>query len=485
MNILIVSYFNSWITHFATELEIAQVHLDRGDRVEFLVCDASLTCCEANPDGLVHRCDRCRLRRSEALKLLTTSVREHALGDYLPAGIKGIEDEMLARLGTVEQAESYTYEGHDLGNAALSSAIWDARDPLCESPRAFERMRRYAVSSLRSYLGVKAFLQRHAGFERVYVFNGRFASARGALRACQEISGLEVFTHERGANIGKYATFRNTLVHDRALWTQNILDSWNQAEDPRRATELGSQYFVARRNGVNEDWVSYIQQQSSGKLPASWDRNQLNIAIFNSSEDEFVGLGKEWKNPIYETQSDGIRRIVEDSLARHPNAKFYLRVHPNLTGVDNQDTRRIAALAGMGLPNLEVIPADSDICSYSLVDACDKAITFGSTMGAEATFWGKVSLLAGHSFYGDIDAAYKLGSHQELVEMIGCALEPKPQVNAIKYGHYLMTFGDDFKYWKATGFSSGTFMGRDLGCEPRSMFVRRLMLAARDLRRRA
>lgn len=105
-------------------------------------------------------------------------------------------------------------------------------------------------------------------------------------------------------------------------------------------------------------------------------------------------------------------------------------------------------------------------------------------MGVEATFWGKPSILAGRSFYEDMDASYQVGSHEELMNLIGSDIEPKPKIHAIRYGYYTKTFGEDFKYWKATDYSTGTFKGQSLKREPSSMLVRRLMVAYQDLRRR-
>ncbi len=484
MKILVISYFNSWNTHFGTELELAQVHLDRGDDVEFLGCDRCLVVCEGNPTGKTSKCDKCRLRRSGGLSLLSRTIREHHLGDYLPAEAIVAEAAIKETIRDAETAEKFTLAGHDFGDGALSSAIWSSRDPFCETEATMEILRNYARSAVRSYLAVREFLRKHPEFNRVYVFNGRFASTRGALRACQEAEGVEVVTHERGANIGKYGLFLNAMPHDRMLWVSETERAWAAAPSLEVAKEIGSAFFRDRKIGANTEWYSFIEKQETGKLPAGWDPARKNVVIFNSSEDEFVGMGDEWKNPIYKFQADGIRRIVDDAINRYPDIMFYIRVHPNLTGVNNRDTGLIGDLKNSGRRNVVVIEPDSVISSYSLLDAAHQVITFGSTMGVEATFWGKPSILAGRSFYEDMDAAYQVGSHEELMDLVGSDIEPKPQIHAIRYGYYTKTFGEDFKYWKATDYSTGTFKGQSLKCEPSSMLVRRLMVAYRDFRKR-
>ena len=242
---------------------------------------------------------------------------------------------------------------------------------------------------------------------------------------------------------------------------------------------LGERARSGRREGRNLECASYIGRQTQGSLPAGWNAQRRNVVIFNSSEDEFVGMGKEWCNPIYAMQADGVRRITADAVARHPGVMFYLRMHPNLIGVDNRDTRLCHELASAATPNLVVVPPDSDIATYALLEAADSVITFGSTVGVEATYWGKPSLLAGHAFYEDLDAAYVARTHEHLLDLIGEAAEPKPRVNALKYGHYQMTFGEDFRYWVAEDFSHGSFRGKSIKCEPKSWLVARLMMAFR------
>ncbi|MEI8037290.1 MAG: hypothetical protein WCJ14_02765 [Verrucomicrobiota bacterium] len=483
MKVLIISYYNSWVTHFGVELEIAQTHLDQGDTVEFLGCDRCLGTCEANAKGRISKCDRCRLRRAGGLRLLSSPPALHLLSDYLPASIAAAERDLRTSIRDASTAENYTFNGHDLGSGALSSAIWNSRDPFCEKDNSLPVLQHYASAAVRSYLCVRKFLAARRDFQRVYVFNGRFATTRGALRACQEVAGLEVVTHERGPNIRKYGLFFNAMPHDRELWVQQAHLAWDTAPDREQAILIGSSFFEERRHGRNVDWTSFTGKQAVGKLPSEWDAQRTNIAIYNSSEDEFVGLGDDWKNPIYAMQAEGIRRIVTDALTRYPEAMFYLRMHPNLSGVTNRDIELINALEASGLPNLVVIRPDSDISTYSLLDAVDQVITFGSTVGVEATFWGKSSIHAGRSLYEDLGAAHVARSHEHVLEMIATRRDPQPKIQAIKYGYYAKTFGHDCKYWQAEDFSHGQFRGQSIKCEPGSWLLRRMIVMAMDILR--
>src|SRR6266550_2584264 len=115
MKILFISFFNEWITHLGTELELAQLHLDLGHSVSFLGCDSSIGACVTNPTGLKQLCDECRLRRSTGIQMLRPRVTQYHLADYLPGDLAELEQSIAECVTDAESAKSYRYRGHDLG----------------------------------------------------------------------------------------------------------------------------------------------------------------------------------------------------------------------------------------------------------------------------------------------------------------------------------------------------------------------------------
>jgi hypothetical protein len=81
------------------------------------------------------------------------------------------------------------------------------------------------------------------------------------------------------------------------------------------------------------------------------------------------------------------------------------------------------------------------------MDACEKTITFGSTIGVEATYWGKPSILLGKSYYDQMDGIYKPTSFEELFNLINTPkLSPKRKEDILAYGYFWSTFGNDFDH---------------------------------------
>jgi hypothetical protein len=97
-----------------------------------------------------------------------------------------------------------------------------------------------------------------------------------------------------------------------------------------------------------------------------------------------------------------------------------------------------------------------------LMKESDTVLTFGSSTGIEAAFWGTPSILAGKSFYRDLGATYVAKSRDDLLRLLQTDLEPKGKEGALKYAYYQATYGTKFKYFQATGTMHGRFKERDL-----------------------
>jgi hypothetical protein len=367
----------------------------------------------------------------------------------------------------------------DIGWGALSTTIDAFRDPFLDAPGSEDVARSQCEAAVKMGRAVSRFLGSQKGYDRAYIFNGRWATSRAAFNACRQ-AGIDVMTHERGSSAFTYTLCENSLPHSRGYWLSRINDAWAAASPEER--DIGREFYEDNRAGKAVSWNSFIKDQQKGKLPEGWDKERRNIVIFNSSEDEYAGIDASWQWPFYSMQSVEIRRIVEDMGRVDPQARVYLRVHPNLKNVDNADSRNYRAIES---GNFFLIPPTDSISTYDLLEAADVVLTFGSTVGAEATYWRRPSVLVGPAFYEELDVAYVARSHEQLMELLMCGLEPKPVENAIKYGFYLRTRGTGFRHWKPDGLFGGSFRGVDLGRVGRDPVERRAWKLVGDLGLRA
>ena len=468
MKILAVTAYCLNTPHFETELEIIQSHIDKGDEVTLLGCNFSFPSCDVN---LKHRrdvCFKCIGRRKAGIKSLSRYVEIKPIIHLTKEDRVDVE-ELKSRLINENELDQLMIGNFDIGYGILSSLVSAKREPRPDlSQNELSKIASdMLVAATSTYLSIKNYLA-SGQYDRVYVYNGRYAIMRAVLRACQA-SDVECFTHEKGGTLDRYALFKNALPHDRKIFQNNLKQSWESAEEDERAS-VAKAFFEERRNAVDQSWFSFIKEQEEGKLPNTWDDSKRNIVLFNSSEDEFSAIGRQWEEKIYTSQNEGLKRLVSEFID-HPDWHFYLRVHPNLKNINNSQTREINLL---DYPNLTVIPAASPISSYALMDKAEKVIVFGSTMGIEATYWGKVAILLGRSFYEGMEVVHEPKTHTEAFEMIRSDLEPKEKERTLPYGYYSKTFGIKFKYYKASGVYTGEFKGQVIRMDTYTRLIAKL-----------
>jgi hypothetical protein len=456
MKILVIAPYTINTPHYETELEIIQDHLDKGDEVVMLGCSAELATCDVNPWHEPGICLQCMGRRESGLGLLSRKVVQKSLiqlSEHDRAELNGLRKEFT----DLDDLRAYTVENFDIGYGALSSIISILRDPEpdLQSDKVRGLVAGNIVVSLAVYRSIRAYLRQET-FDRVYVYNGRYAVLRAVLRACQ-IEGVECVTHETGCDLAHYALLRNTTIHDVNYILDEIRKQWATA-DPAERVRIGEEFYTQSAKGVSTNWFSYTSQQQPGQLPADWDSTKVNVAVYISSDDEFAAMGDAWRNPIYEDQIDGIERIVA-GLQLDERVHLYLRVHPNLKGIDNAQTRRIAALSA---PNLTIIPSDSPISTYALMQSASKVLSFGSTVGIEAVFWGKPSILAGQCFYRSLGSTYNPATHEELLDLVLANLPPGDTTGALMYGYYMKTYGVPFRLVHRSSVYAATFRSREI-----------------------
>lgn len=451
MKVLIYMPFCDWIPHLATDLEIAAKHIGEGDEVHIIQCSGDFPSCEANPNHFKLRCNICKSKRDKGLALLNLPVmnrHEIALNDF-------IRDVDLPDFSSINQLKDFKIDDVDVGMTVASSLISMTRESEPDLKHFSKFIQENISISIAIYESIKNHLKQIKP-DVFYLFNGRFVAFRPALRAAQNL-GIKTFVHERAGLLERYTLIEDTYPHDIEYQKDQIEKYWNNERPDTEKEELARQWFENRRGGKDQSWYSFTKSQKKGNLPDGFDLSLRNIAIYVSSEDEFESIDG-WKNPIYESQIHAINAIVNANIDK--NIRLYIRIHPNLKGLNNKQTQELSKLKGK---NLTVIPADSKIDSYELMEACEKVITFGSTMGIESVFWGKPSVLVGRSFYEAIRGCYIPKDHYELINLINQRLEPHPNLGAFKYGYWQSVEGIPYVYYSPESIRGGKFMGVYLG----------------------
>lgn len=451
MRALFVSVYSD-TPHFETELELMSELLTDGHAVHVLRCRGELQTCLKNPD---HREGWCRICTSKIDAGLST------LPDANVEELRAAKpDKRLPRVfESAEALKAFTIDGVDLGRGVYSTMCGRAKKDTHFDTRAYASMiRRELETAWSVYVGVRDTIARIKP-DRVYVFNGRFATTYAAVVAAQK-AGVTFFTHERGGSTDRYLLRENALPHDIEINTAEIEQVWAAGSPDKEA--VARRWFVERRNGVERSWESFTKAQTVGMLPPGFDQTRRNIAIYNSTLEEYASI-RGWEHPYYTDEVVGLARIVGDMAKARPDTHLYLRIHPHMKGIERDDNYQLRAYAELErtAKNLTIIWPESPVHTYELIDRSKLVLTFGSTVGAEACFWGTPSILSGRSLYEKLDCAHVTKSHDEVIRLLSTDYPPaKEQSGALKYGYWETLRGQPYRRFRPTGLYTGDWLGR-------------------------
>ncbi|MGI9259316.1 MAG: hypothetical protein ACR2QQ_10800 [Gammaproteobacteria bacterium] len=457
-----------WRPRLPAVLSVIQDSIDAGHEVVHIGCDGKLPACTANLEHGRSICSYCVKRGRNGLGLLIGQYSDRVLTNYISAerleALKGEVDQF----DDLQQLRALTHGAMDIGYAALSSCAHVARnsEPNLENPLVRRVIQRLLNTGKIVFEAISEAITAENP-DRVIIYHGRSAIDRAALRACDD-QGVECHVYETALGVNKLIYFRNALPQDIGNFVDTVDELWRNAPEDKR--EIGKLFFEMRRGGTmsaseggakiaTQDRV-YVGSQEPGYLPESWSSEQRNIVIYGSSDDEFVAISPEYEATIYPDQLEATRRIAE-SLLEDPALHLYFRVHPRQKGVDNEYTRGLGRLE-TEFANLTVVPADSKVSSYSLLDHADSVLAFRSTMSIEAVYWKKPSIILSSSIFKPLGATYNPESHDEVIEMIRAALPPKDLTPALKVGYFRMRGGFTHPYFEGDirkGSRGYTFKG--------------------------
>ncbi len=418
--------------HYGTEVEIMEKYIAEGHEVHVVKCNSILQSCFFNPCHNLLGCAICDGRT----EYFTSKIGVHQVHPlkHFPE----IDNMAVPELRTLDELKAFTFHDLAIGRGVASSVISLERDY-----NLFAERRRKDLLQWQIRMAANVVLNMEQLFDdikpdKVLLFNGRHSEGYAVVSLC-EARNIDYVTHERGCSYEKYELYENSLPQNLDYRQQQMFDMWD-GNDPEKVA-IATSWFEKKRKGTNTDDRNYLVKMEQGHLPKGFDPNKRNIVLFNSSEDEMKTI-MQWETHLYEHQNEAIIALLrhfENQSAFH----FYLRMHPNLEKVDNQQTSDIYS---WDFPNLTLIRPEEKIHTYSLMDACEKTITFGSTIGVEATYWGKPSILLGKSYYDQMEGIYKPQSFEVLYKLVATVgLSPKHKADVLAYGYFWSTFGKEFE----------------------------------------
>lgn len=413
------------------------------NHVLFVTCRGELKPCLTNAEQSSVRCLECRFSTNLLMRRLHHPRLVHeTLSSFVDMDRSREVDTFEFDYDSLQQVKNVEWQGVNIGLGVVSTYVTMTRNL---NPALNRWNRQFLDDSLRAE--AKLVVLASQIFDRykpdlVCLFNGRFVGLRPVLELAQK-RGIRTkvleYTFSTSLEEVRKVEFFDSMPQDIDNITpiiENTWNNWNRDSDKER---VASRFYERRRNGEAASDLVYARNQQPDLMPSDWDPAKRNFVIFNSSEDEFFAIGEAFdKYRLFEDQVQGIRYLASKTL-HDRSIHYFVRVHPHLARIPYTYHTNLAALT-REFANISVIPADSRISTYNLIDHCEKVFVFGSTVGVEAAFWGKPVVLMGGALYLHLDVAYRPRNLDELDSLVSSVLPPKPRLGSLKYALFL--FGE-------------------------------------------
>jgi len=276
------------------------------------------------------------------------------------------------------------------------------------------RLRKYEQTFIHTYLGAMAILNKEK-VDSVYLYNGRFLQERAVWEACLFLQIPIIFYEKFNPSWkNRYFLFQNP-THSPSYRSSIMLDFGIkfQNEDFSRYTAVGSKWFESRMLGITQDYTKKQKEVTPLNFAKPF------VVFFHSSEDELITTdlqSKTWGNQISALTS--LVKVLEDVTGLN----LIIRAHPNLLHKSKNEIdlwRSLGAALEAKYSWVSFVDSDSSTSSYGLIMQAESIVTVGSTIGVEAAFWGKKSILIGRAFHESMGITLNPENRDQLKEMLG------------------------------------------------------------------
>ena len=423
----------------ALELELISILTSEGKSPTVISCQGLLPWCYENPAHRKIKCDLCIKTRARGQSLAGIAANHVFLLEIDFEKRRALDELSLkisSELKNMNDVKDLNFGGINIGPGIAATLSHTLRDPQPDLELNLDLLQRlvqtsiYVVKSLPELLETKA-------CDKFIVANGRLATNWTASRVAESL-GLQVYSYEYLVGTGHLQVVPSSPVHDinhlhkrLSILTERAMNSVEMQakaetwfETNRYPTQDVNNNVPITLSSINR----FTEDQSRGLLPSEFNPRMRNIAVFLSSEWEYAALPG-WENPLGESQLHVMSQILSDKNL-DDKLVFWIRAHPHTRGDSNLALHQTPELLNS---QVNIILPESEIDTYALLEASEKVLTFGSTVGVEAAFWGKPSILCGRADYETLECCYRPSSIPETVDLLNETLSAPNRLTTLPF----------------------------------------------------
>lgn len=390
------------------ELELAIQESDPDKSLLVVTCNGELPFCPVRDNDKISSCEDCIKTRKKQLKIFQklsnyNSIKEISIDKFTSDIYAKVHDKYLTDQKIYSLSTLYTeFKSTDYNDVNILHDL----------------QANYALGLL-----IGNHLLKHYTINQFLIFNGRISFYRSFFSVAKENEKRALVYEVPMIGRESFIVMENYLKIDRPKWSHNLkifLDKYkeNSTDANLNSSGLSSQDWFDRRINYRSDNQnsgqynnkSYLPSEVQNKIPKTLhEATEGKIVVFFVSSD-FELLGIPEVEDHFEVSQ---KKVVEWLVEKTQIGEFSLiiRMHPNLKNGSRKDINEYMRHDGGAV---SVISPSEPIDSYALARSADVVISYGSTIGLEASYMNCYSVVCGTSYY----QAFNIAPHvQSLCEL--------------------------------------------------------------------
>ncbi len=378
----------------------------RGASVSFLLCDQRLPCCQmikihnVDPEELLAqdhppRCKRCVEMGRDAFTCLGLPIL--GFGNWI-SNAEAEEARRISESLPVEEIQNFVYRDVAVGEHAVAGALrFYARGDLEGEPLGEEILRRYLESSLLTALAMGNLLD-EMHFDTA-VFNHGIYVPQGIIGEVLRREGIHVVNWNPSYRKQTFIFSHDDSYH-RTMITEPV-SVWEAMPWDSKKEEFILDYLKSRWHGTR-DWIWFHERPEE-------DPERIEKELKIDFKKPCIGLltSVMWDAKLH-YRSNAFRNMLDwmlqtiEYFRRRPELQLLARIHPaeihglvpSRQKMVDEIKKRISNLP----PNITLIPPESPVSTYALMQKCDTVIIYNTKTGIEIACMGIPVIVAGEAW---------------------------------------------------------------------------------------
>lgn len=427
--------------------------VERNLRPELLICDSAVDIC--SKDGRLKSrktnpmfCRECWKGYRDIAK--ETGIPTSYFSEFLKDSqeILITEQSKIDNLTSVESCESYEFENVPIGYYCRKSVLrYFLMGSFSGNSDEVVKYKEFLISALRYNIMINNFLIRNPDVRYMVLHNGTLAFESIA-RHHASSKGIPYMTYETFLGTNGLIYKKNDEVM-KLDWSNKYEKFKENFVFDKQAYDNAESFFGGLKSGAL--LYSVLNREHSAKKMKGVERY---VCLFTNMNFDTAVLDR---NTIFENMEEWLYRVIDFWKASRTDLTLVIRIHPAeyklVTASKEFMGDKIGTLV-QEVPNIILIDSNEKVNSYELLKGMEYGLVYASTIGLEAAYHGKITIVAGKPYfrnksflitpssrdeYFDVLRQANRGElkfdidHQELIRTVNFTyFERRKQLNGIK-----------------------------------------------------